>query len=312
MANKLLSSVALFTAVLTAPAIYATEVPQALTIDRLSAETSTFLNNSQNINIHSLSTVKSAETDVSVNIDGTIYYFAPKGTENQNTLQTLADIGSAALVKLDSADGAIYSLEKNGTTVYYGYDVAKLPESGYSLELISKDEADKLKEEAEEKSEQALMITKYAKNADNTLSESYYKVDIKQPESGRKVYTDRRTALRGDIDADFIGSEYVNSKIAYGGAIYNSSSTIGNITGNFINNYAQSTSSIASGGAIYNYRSTIGNITGDFINNYAYAQATSSEALGGAIYNASSSTIGNITSDFIIITLTLKRHHPKL
>ena len=37
------------------------------------------------------------------------------------------------------------------------------------------------------------------------------------------------------------------------------------------------------------FNSTIGNITGDFINNYA--QATSSGAYGGAIYNEYKSTI---------------------
>ena len=79
-----------------------------------------------------------------------------------------------------------------------------------------------------------------------------------------------------------------------GGAIYNSGGTIGNITGDFINNSADNNSVWAnySGGAIYNDSSgTIGDITGDFIYNSAKND-------GGAIYN-DSGTIGDITGDFI-------------
>ena len=88
---------------------------------------------------------------------------------------------------------------------------------------------------------------------------------------------------------------------AYGGAIYNYGGTIGNITGDFIGNYAKG-SYYVSGGAIYNSGSnaTIGNITGDFIGNYA--QSDSYYAYGGAIYNyadKSTATIGDITGDFI-------------
>ena len=83
---------------------------------------------------------------------------------------------------------------------------------------------------------------------------------------------------------------------AYGGAVYNSGSSaeIGDITGDFIGNYAIGRSS-AEGGAIYNYYGTIGNITGDFIGNYAIGR---SSAEGGAIYNYYG-TIGDITGDFI-------------
>ena len=83
-----------------------------------------------------------------------------------------------------------------------------------------------------------------------------------------------------------------NSSYAYGGAIYNISGTIGDISGDFSGNYAKSTSKAARGGAIYNY-GTIGDITGDFSGNYAQG---SSYVYGGAIYNVD--TIGNITGDF--------------
>ena len=92
-----------------------------------------------------------------------------------------------------------------------------------------------------------------------------------------------------DINHGFTGIHNNTS----GGAIYNSGGTIGNITGDFINNSVDNNSAWAnySGGAIYNYSGTIGDITGDFINN-------SATTLGGAIYN-DSGTIGNITGDFI-------------
>ena len=104
----------------------------------------------------------------------------------------------------------------------------------------------------------------------------------------------------GDITADFINNsltgteEGSNSLYLRGGAIYNSDTgTIGNITGNFIGNYASkgavySVRDAAYGGAIYN-DGTIGNITGNFIGNTA--------GKGGAIFN--SGTIRNITGDFI-------------
>ncbi|MGN0031270.1 MAG: hypothetical protein ACI37Q_04875, partial [Candidatus Gastranaerophilaceae bacterium] len=102
----------------------------------------------------------------------------------------------------------------------------------------------------------------------------------------------------GEIrNASFIGN-YAVGDAANGGAIYNvsqdsnSTATIGNITGDFIGNYAQSTSDYAWGGAIANI-GEIDNITGDFIDNYAQG----SSASGGAIANIGE--IGDITGDFI-------------
>ena len=108
-----------------------------------------------------------------------------------------------------------------------------------------------------------------------------------------RVTTDQNGA---DIDKDFIGKVSSDN----GGAIHNSQGTIGNITGDFIGNYAQG-SDFASGGAIYNYNVvTIGDIKGDFIGNYTQGNYS---AYGGAIYNSSYNynvvTIGDITGDFI-------------
>ncbi len=105
-------------------------------------------------------------------------------------------------------------------------------------------------------------------------------------------------AIIGNITGDFIGNyaTSINDEAfdeAYGGAIGNVGN-IGNITGDFIGNYAQSKSGQTFGGAIMN-SGTIDNITGDFIGNYA--QSTDSDAYGGVISNFG--TIGDITGDFI-------------
>ena len=97
-----------------------------------------------------------------------------------------------------------------------------------------------------------------------------------------------------------INLNYINNgMISDGGAIYNSNqNTIGDITGNFINNYITTTVE-AHGGAIANVSSSkIGNITGDFIKNLVDAEGLAT-GRGGAIYNESKSIIGNVTSNFI-------------
>ncbi len=101
-----------------------------------------------------------------------------------------------------------------------------------------------------------------------------------------------------NIRADFIGNytdgNYAgNDLAAWGGAIYNAESTIGDIAGSFIDNYAIGTH--AGGGVIFSDNSTIGDINGSFIVNYASA----TYAFGGAIANTSYSTIANINGDFI-------------
>ena len=101
----------------------------------------------------------------------------------------------------------------------------------------------------------------------------------------------------GDITGDFIGNYASGYSSANGGAIYNKYGTIGDITGDFIGNYATSNNYETYGGAIYNFNSTIGqlddegNLTGgiygSFINNYAKTESDSQLALGGAVYTSS-------------------------
>lgn len=106
--------------------------------------------------------------------------------------------------------------------------------------------------------------------------------------SGNAITVDKNGA---NVDADFYGL----SK----GAINNNEHTMGNVTGDFLNNKSNY------GGAITNHedlgtKSQMGDITGDFINN-------TSTAYGGAISNradvsgqsTSSAIIGNITGNFI-------------
>lgn len=180
MTEKLLSSVAFLTTIFALQNAQSAEVPQALTIDRLSAETVAFLNSSEIASPYELQTAKAGKTDVSVKIGGTTYYFTPANAEQGTSLQTLADIGSAALKELPDSTGAIYKLGDK----YYGYEAQKLPESGYSLTEVSSKETE------------GTIITKYTLNNDNTLSEKYYRVDVKQPESGRTVYTTKQYSLR--------------------------------------------------------------------------------------------------------------------
>ena len=135
-------------------------------------------------------------------------------------------------------------------------------------------------------------------NADG--SGNAFEYEIKYYVDNSRLAPDRITTEQNgiDINNDFVGLNVTTSSSATGGAIYNFG-TIGDITGDFIGNYASSagtgTYSYAYGGAIYN-NGTIGNITGDFIGNYASANYS---AAGGAIYNSSSAEIGNITGDFI-------------
>ncbi len=91
----------------------------------------------------------------------------------------------------------------------------------------------------------------------------------------------------GNITGDFIGN-YASGYSAGGGAIANGyNGKISNITGNFVGNFVEG----GSGGAIDN-NGTTGNITGDFIGN-------SAQGFGGAIFNDSSAKTGDIIGNFI-------------
>ena len=108
------------------------------------------------------------------------------------------------------------------------------------------------------------------------------------------VYNANNSSI-GDISSDFIGN-YAKGLYLYGGNIFNSASSIGNITGNFENNIAICEGTYLSGSVISNVSgSTIGDITGNFKSNTATAL---NGTLPGIISNQNSSTIGNITGNF--------------
>ncbi|MBE6451694.1 MAG: hypothetical protein E7016_07025, partial [Alphaproteobacteria bacterium] len=107
----------------------------------------------------------------------------------------------------------------------------------------------------------------------------------------------RLTDATGDVTGDFAGLSIVGEAENYGAAVYNDG-TLGNITGDFIQNSVDTNSTSkndAKGGAVYNSSNgVIANISGDFIGNSAKGRGKSH---GGAIYNKG--TIGNITGNFI-------------
>ena len=211
-------------------------------------------------------------------------------------------------------------LNQEGATIPDTEPPQVYPESAYTLTEIKDADPENLPQNA---------ITLYDKNEDGTVTPKYYTISLKQTEFGdkenygEKLYfkwekTDNKYSLveanesNADItyyvnntrpDSNRINTNQNGADITAnfknfgasddGGAIYNSGE-IGNITGDFIGNYA-SGSSFPNGGAIYNYYgATIGDITGDFVGNYATGY---SETYGGAIYNWG--TLGNITGDFI-------------
>lgn len=116
---------------------------------------------------------------------------------------------------------------------------------------------------------------------------------------GGAIQTERET---NNIFGDFIGN-YAHGTTAYGGALSNSGGSsyygndarIQNLVGDFIYNYSLATTGDSYGGAIYN-TGDINYITGNFINNYT--QSTQN-AKGGALYSGSTSPIISITGNFI-------------
>lgn len=84
----------------------------------------------------------------------------------------------------------------------------------------------------------------------------------------------------GNITGNFIGN-YASGEYVYGGAISNDGE-ISDITGDFIGNYAAGSGEYAYGGAIANSYGEIKNITGNFIGNNVQSGGV---AVGGAIFN---------------------------
>jgi len=123
-------------------------------------------------------------------------------------------------------------------------------------------------------------------------------------DDGRITDPEKYSATVGNISGNIIGNIAINSE-AYGGAIYNAYGQIGDISANFLGNYAKEyileslptidvpvvneefvsddTQSYPthSGGAIANFNGKIGTISGDFKDNFAEGAM----AVGGAIAN---------------------------
>ena len=251
-----------------------------------------------------------------VTINKETYYFTP--SSDKDLLQTLA--GTSA--------GIITS--EGGTPKSISFDVSKLPASVFSYEIGTENDHNFVVQEADKDGNITKKYYKVVLNTDNMHTSpniswekvekneagvvtvklpnkqtEYYKYSYNQP-ANRNVYTSRQTSLSGDVDADFIGSSIKNSSgSSYGGAIYNRG-TIGNITGDFVGDYAIATAPgyDAQGGAIYNDRGTIGDIIGDFSGNYTSVTYAPDYdhfhyySEGGAIYN-NEGTIHNIIGDFI-------------
>ena len=142
--------------------------------------------------------------------------------------------------------------------------------------------------------------------------------DIKGNFIGNTALTISADATSLDEIKDYIPADKVPDSLftgttgkAYsrGGAIYNNNaestdniSTIGNITGDFVNNsaYVKARYGESYGGAIANFN-VMKNITGNFIGNTAivnYQSGSSTKAYGGAIYNANG-TMGNLNGNFV-------------
>ena len=108
----------------------------------------------------------------------------------------------------------------------------------------------------------------------------------------------------GSINSNFIQNYVTTSSSAFGGAIHNTKNRIESINGDFIGNYSETSNQQAFGGAIANRSGgKIGNISANFIGNYAYEHAnanSSKTAMGGAIANyQTGSTIDSISGSFI-------------
>lgn len=94
------------------------------------------------------------------------------------------------------------------------------------------------------------------------------------------------------LQGDFIGNKLTSSKTyTYGGAIYNLGK-IGSVTGNFVDNFLDSTM-LSTGGAIFN-KSNIKDISANFIHNIVNSK---NEVSGGALRN--NGTIDRISGNFV-------------
>lgn len=119
---------------------------------------------------------------------------------------------------------------------------------------------------------------------------------------GGAIYNNKTINIES-IENIFVNNSVTTTEAArsWGGAIYNHTKTISNITSNFINNSLKSAGHGAIGGAIANL-GTINYLNGDFIGNSASARGNKSscQGLGGAIYNSGQivTIIGNFIGNY--------------
>ena len=117
---------------------------------------------------------------------------------------------------------------------------------------------------------QADFIGNYAKSASGTAY-------------GGAIYN---TAALANISGTFSGN-YAQSNVAYGGALYTSGATITKIdNAKFADNYVKSASGLAYGGAIYNHTSSSNIITTISNSTFSgnYAESATTHAYGGALW----------------------------
>lgn len=98
---------------------------------------------------------------------------------------------------------------------------------------------------------------------------------------GAAIYNNNKLGnINGNFINNYISGKYV--KNGDGAVVYNEGGgVIGNITGNFIENRVEATTGHAQGGVVYNYNSKVGDIEGNFVGNYT----TGTQSYGGAIFN---------------------------
>ena len=121
-------------------------------------------------------------------------------------------------------------------------------------------------------------------------------IGINSTVNGGAIYN--ATTGLGSITGDFIANNIqMASGNAYGGAVCSATGSVvtGNITGDFINNYIKTSNGLGYGGAMSTNGTTHGDIIGNYIGNYI---DSSGQAYGGAIHSGGTLN-GSIKGDFI-------------
>ena len=253
-----------------------------------------------------------------VEINGGTYYFTPSG--NDAALLTILS-GTPASNLIEDVNG-IFDL--NGTK--YNFNTAALPSSAFEYTQGSENDYNFTIQESDADGNLTTQYYKVTLKPETFATSENISwstqpisgsitgsVEVNLPGGGKQTlyyaysnndgdtqYNNQQhfqNSLGGDVNADFTGLYGGNDWGQYGGAINNNSDhTIGNITGDFVNNYTASPSEGNSQGGAINNDGAIGNISGDFVGNKVPG-GDNIQSIGGAIYN--SGTTGDITGNFI-------------